>query len=181
MANYQRWLLLVPILILVIATGILVTTEKVIQKRHYVEQKKETAASTANLNVHRSTPNREATFREELRSNRESVYPFVLFGAGFLVALLLLPKLAEFTFSPTSGISLKVLQEVQETIADVKNTALAVEVKARQSFRANAAPETLLAPQPPDVQSEIRKLEESTLKLDAYARLLESLVKEKKK
>ncbi len=94
--------------------------------------------------------------------------------------LLVLPKLSEFSFSPTSGFTLKVLQDVQEVLAEVKTTTQAVEAKTKPPFRTHL-PETLLATPPPDLQQELKKLEESTIKLTTYARVLEKMLAKKGK
>lgn len=180
MTNYYRWLLLIPVLILILGTGILLSNEAIIKNMNQTEEKIAASVTAVNRNPLRHIPKRDTTFRGDIKSNRESAYPYFLLGTGLLVILLLLPKLTELSFSPTSGFTLKVLHEVKEAIEEVQATTQAVEVKAKQSFRASA-PETLMATSQPDLKDEIKKLEENTIKLQTYSRILERILEKKGK
>lgn len=180
MSNYYRWLLLIPILILILGTSILLSNEAIIKNNNKAEQRSSAPVTAANQNQLRHIPKRETAFSEDIKSNRESAYPYFLLGTGLLVILLLLPKLTELSFSPTSGFTLKVLHDVKEAIEEVKATTQAVEIKAKQSFRANSS-ETLMALGPPDLKDELKKLEQSTIKLETYARIVENLAEKKGK
>ena len=174
MVNYYRWFLLIPIFILGLGTSILLSNEARIKQLYQAEERAVVDSKNTNQTLHRSNPNRYTTFRDDIKSNRDSAYPYFLLGTGLLIILLVLPKLTELSFSPTSGFTLKVLHDVKQAIDEVKTTTQAVEVKAKQSIRATTG-ETIMAAIPPDLNKEVKKLEETSQKLEAYSQLLQSM------
>jgi len=169
MKNNYKLLLIIPLLIIALATYLLLSGEAYLQKT-YVPNTNSAASRGKDQNIAKA-------LGDELQSNRESAYSYFLLGAGLLVALLVLPRLAEITFSPTNGFTLKVLQEVKEALSEAKTTTQAIEQKTRQAILPDAQ-KSLLATQT-DLSPELTKLNESTARLNAYADLLEKLMEKK--
>ncbi|MDQ4139995.1 MAG: hypothetical protein M3142_05675 [Bacteroidota bacterium] len=174
MANYYRWLLVIPVLILILGTWMLLSNEVLIKNLYAQENNIVSQAPAPNQKLLHPNPKRNTSYAQDLRNNRESIFPYFLLGTGLLLFLLVLPKLSELSFSPSSGFTLKVLQDAQEALAEAKTAALALETKTRQTTRASITAEALPTASSPNIKEEINKLEESRIKLETYSRILEN-------
>ncbi len=172
MENKYKLFLLVPVLILALATYLLVAGEVLLRQ----------AAQQPVRHQAAGTPDRPASsiaLQDALKSNRESAYPYFLLGAGLLVALVVLPRLGEFSFSPSSGFSLKLLEEVKAAIEEVKTTTQAVIHKTNQDTHLESIKS--IVPQRASLSAELTSLEASQAKLEAYATVLEKVIATKGK
>ncbi|MBF9254718.1 hypothetical protein I2I11_15540 [Pontibacter sp. 172403-2] len=175
MENNYKLLLIIPVLMLALATYLLLSGERLL--RHAPAPDTMTAPSKS-LSTAQYNKRTADTLSDNLKSNRESAYPYFLLGAGLLVALIVLPKLSELSFSPTNGITLKVLQkEVKAALDEAKTTAKNIEIKTSQVILPDAQ-KSLMAT-PTDISHELTALNESTARLNAYADLLEKLIEKK--
>ena len=176
MGNNYKLLLIIPVLTIALATYLLLSGEALLRNAH--ASANHAAANTGkNQNIVNANKRAADTLTADLKSNRESAYPYFLLGAGLLVALIVLPRLGELSFSPTNGFTLKVLQEVKAAISEAKTTTQTIELKAKQAMRPEAH-ESLMATRT-DLSPELTKLDESTARLNAYADLLEKMTEKK--
>ena len=180
MDNAYKGLLTIPVLIILLGTYILLSGEATLKKGYSNEGISPAQTIAGRRENLKKMPIPAVDPLDHFKSNRDSAFQYLLLGTGLLVVLLVLPKLREVSFSPTNGFSLKIINEVKEAIDEVKATTQVVEAKAKNAFNANA-PETLLPSPPPDLSKEIRKLEENTAKLSAYATVLEKIIENKGK
>ncbi|PSR56834.1 hypothetical protein AHMF7605_26715 [Adhaeribacter arboris] len=158
----------------------LISNEVLIKDNYAQENSTVSQAPTPNQNTLRPIPKRSVSYAQDLKNNRESIYPYFLLSTGLLVFLLVLPKLSELSFSPTSGFTLKVLQDVQEVLAEAKTAALALEAKSKQTLLPPTTAEALPTTSQPNIKEELKKLEESLIKLETYSRLLENKISKSK-
>lgn len=176
MGNNYKLLLTIPFLIIALATYLLLSGEAFLRNAH--ASYNYTAANPGKGQSITKDNRRPAdALGDDLKSNRDSAYPYFLLGAGLLVALIVLPRLGELSFSPTNGFTLKVLQEVKAAISEAKTTTQTIELKTKQSMRPDAH-ESLMATRT-DLSPELTKLDESTARLNAYADLLEKMTERK--
>jgi len=181
MQNLYKWLLPIPILIICLGVYLLLTGEAIIKNKY-----RPTVQIQHEKNPESTRPRNESisptetpildSFSADLKSNRDSAYPYFLLGAGLLLVLCVLPRLSELSLSPTSGVSLKILSELQETVDEVTATAQALAYKTRE---AAGAPSLLKSPMP-DLAAEINKLEINRAKLAAYATMLQKVTSRSK-
>ena len=178
MENKYKWLLIFPVLTLVLGAYLLLSGEAFLRQVHLQNQEQNLQPEKSQTAT-RAGSRAGSSLQEDLKSNRDSAYPYFLLGAGFLVALVVLPRLGELSFSPTSGFTLKLLREVKEAIEEVKATTQSVEQKAKQATHTTGSPESLLAPRT-DFSPELSKLEANNIRLHAYASLLEKMMEKKR-
>ncbi|PIQ20627.1 MAG: hypothetical protein COW65_13985 [Cytophagales bacterium CG18_big_fil_WC_8_21_14_2_50_42_9] len=176
MHNLYKWFLPLPILIILLGGYLLLTGEAYIKKRSWSVPETQSSSTTQSGQQRREnklpieTEIVPDTFSDDLKVNRESAYSYFLLGAGLLIALGVLPRLSQLSLLPT-GITLQLLHEVQDTVAEVLVTAQAVEAKSKE----NAGAPGLLKSQNPDLTQEINKLETNRLKLEAYTTMLRKI------
>ena len=177
MHNLYKWLLPIPILIIFLGIYLLLTGEAIIRNKYQpVPQSQNDKTEENNQRPNENIPSVETavmpdTFSADLKSNRDSAYSYCLLGAGLLLILCVLPRLGELSLSPTSGISLKILSELQETVAEVSATTQAVAFKAKEI----SSPPSLLQSQASDLAAEINKLEVNRAKLETYTTMLQKI------
>ncbi|WP_347160416.1 hypothetical protein [Pontibacter chitinilyticus] len=177
MEKLNKGLLTVSVLILLLGTFLLLSGELALRRNHILSP---IARYHMERGIPIKTPGTDSAFREDLKANRDSAYPYFLLGAGLLVLTLLLPRLAEFSFSPTSGLSVKVLHEAKEAIREATATAQAIALKSRPPAGEPQAREGFLRPEP-DLQDEVKKLEENLIRLNTYTDLLDKMSNTKNK
>jgi hypothetical protein len=180
MPNLSKWFLAIPVLIIVLGFYILLSGEAVLGALNPREVRlaNSQVAEGGRGNTQKDIAQNTVSIAD-LRSNRESAYPYFLLGTGLLVVLLILPKLGELSFSPTNGITIKVLNELKDAVEEAKITTQAVAFKTNQASM-RSTPEAFTQ-SGPDLTSELKKLEENAVKLTAYSNLLEKLTQSKGK
>ena len=177
MRNLYKWLLPIPILIMLLGVHLLLTGEAIIKNKYLpAPQTQSTAKREYNRQHNENLPTVETnvipdSFSADLKSNRDSAYHYFLLGAGLLLVICVLPRLSELTLSPTSGISLKILSELQDTVAEVTVTAQTVESKTKEITGSPG----LLKSSTPDFEAEINKLAVNRAKLEAYTTILQKV------
>ncbi|PIQ20247.1 MAG: hypothetical protein COW65_16100 [Cytophagales bacterium CG18_big_fil_WC_8_21_14_2_50_42_9] len=181
MQNLYKWLLPIPILIICLGVYLLLTGEAIIKNiyRPAVQiqhEKNPENTRPRNESIFPPATTIPDSFSADLKSNRDSAYPYFLLGAGLLLVLCVLPRLSELSLSPTGGVSLKILRELQETVDEVTATAQAVASKTREA----AGPPSLLKSPTPDLAAELNKLETNRAKLAVYATMLQKFASRSK-
>jgi len=177
MRNLYKWLLPIPIFIISLGVYLLLTGEAIIKNKYLpATQTQNTTRSEYNRRRSENLPPLETnvipnSFSADQKSNRDSAYPYFLLGAGLLLVICVLPRLSELTLSPTSGVSLKILSELQDTVAEVTATAQTVESKTKEI---TGSPGLLNSPTP-DLAAEINKLAVNRAKLEAYITILQKV------
>ena len=103
MRNLYKWLLPIPVLIILLGVYLLLTGEAIIKTKYGSVQPPPNNRSQDNIQRQNQdvppvvTNDNPESLGADLKSNRDSAYPYFLLGAGLLIVLGVLPRLGELS------------------------------------------------------------------------------------